>query len=289
MEDIEVLIMTSANVSGLPIEYTNEGARENLREIIDYYLMHNRDIYIPVDDSVVKVVKNEVRLLRRARGYAPEPFKYKVNNNILATGPNMKNTFAISKGDFIFLSQHNGDLHNIEIYDNYKRNIEHFKQLFSFVPEHIAYDMHPGYISTDYAKEQSLQCIEIQHHHAHIVSCMVENNVKERVIGVAYDGTGYGTDGAIWGGEFLICDYKGFSRVAQLDYIPMAGGEKAIKEPWRMAVSYIFKAFSSPNLSENDLSEMINKLYGENGLKILKVLKAKSNSPKTSSMGRLFD
>lgn len=287
----DTLIMTSANISGLPLEYINNSAFEHLKDIVDYFLMHNRDIYIPIDDSVTKVVRNEERIIRRARGYVPEPIKSKGINNILACGSNMKNTFAIGKEDFIFISQHNGDLENLETYEHYKRNIEHFKSIFSFEPKYIAYDLHPEYMSTEYAASYNLPEIGIQHHHAHIVSCMAENNIKEKVIGIAFDGTGFGLDEKIWGGEFLLSDLKNFRRLAHLDYVKMPGGDAAVSEPYRMAISYIYKAFKEGADFKNlpDMHQLVNKLFGTDGLNILKLLERNMNFPETSSMGRLFD
>jgi len=282
-KDIEVLIMTSANVYGLPIEYTNEGAREKLKGIVDYFIYHNRDIHIPVDDSVVKVVDGESRMIRRSRGYAPEPISMSCMDGILACGSNMKNTFCIGKDNLLFLSQHNGDLSNIENIQHYENNIEHFKNIFKFTPKYLTCDMHPSYASTEYANNFELPKIYVQHHHAHIVSCMTENKVVNSVIGVVYDGTGYGTDEKIWGGEFLICNHSEFKRVGHLEYIKMPGGERAIKEPLRMAVSYIHKY-----IRENK-NIVMTKLWGEEVHDILAVLGANINCPETSSMGRLFD
>ena len=233
-KDIDVLIMTSANVHGLPLEYKNENAKEKLYGLVDYFLFHNRDIYIPIDDSVTKVIDEEERIIRRARGYVPEAIKLDHINDILACGSNMKNTFCIAKDNYAFLSQHNGDLENIETLEHYKNNIEHFKNIFSFSPKYLALDMHPEYLTNQYANNIKLPKIFVQHHHAHIVSCMVENEEKGQVIGIAFDGTGYGIDKKIWGGEFLLCSKSQFERVGHLDYIKMVGGEKAIEEPWRM-------------------------------------------------------
>jgi hydrogenase maturation protein HypF len=290
-ENVDALIMTSANINGLPLEYENNSALKNLSSIGDYFLFHNRDIYIPVDDSVVKVINDEERIVRRARGYAPEPIKYESIENILACGPNMKNTFSIGKDNFIFLSQHNGDLENLETIEHYKRNIEHFKNIFSFVPKYLAYDLHPQYSSTQYAGDYNLRKIGIQHHHAHITSCMAENKINHKIIGVSFDGTGYGTDGKIWGGEFLLCDLLNFERLGHLDHVKMPGGEMAIKEPWRMAVSYITKAFSNLTdiKSTLNLEDTIKKIYGEDGLVLIKIINKDINSPETSSMGRFFD
>ncbi|MDP4090234.1 MAG: carbamoyltransferase HypF [Bacillota bacterium] len=286
--DIEVLVMTSANLHGLPLEYKNDTAFEHLKDIADYFLIHDRDIHIPVDDSVTRVTAGRERIIRRARGYAPEPFIYEETIPILACGSNMKNTFCISKENFLFLSQHNGDLENLETYTHYVNNIEHFKQIFLFAPEYIAADLHPEYYSTKYAMESSLPVIQIQHHHAHIVSCMAENKVEGPVIGLAFDGTGYGTDGCIWGGEFLICSLGGFKRAAHLKYIQMPGGDKAVLEPWRMAASYLYSHVSTD-------SEEIAGFLSSSGLQaqqikpLLRTLEKNINCINTSSIGRLFD
>lgn len=287
-EKLKVLIMTSANVNGLPIEYIDSSARIGLTGIVDYFLMHNREIHMPIDDSLLKVVDKKQTIIRRARGFVPEPFKWSSRSNILACGPNMKNTFCISKAGFLFLSQFNGDLENVETYEHYKKNIEHFKKIFSFSPQFIAHDMHPGYMSTKYSLEYDLPKIAVQHHHAHIVSCMFENNLESKVIGVCFDGTGYGTDEKIWGGEFLICDHLEFTRTAHLDYIKMPGGEKAIKEPWRMGVSYLYKSLRR-HKSKKQANDMIFELYGKRGINLINILNSNVNCGETSSMGRLFD
>ncbi|MCB2292808.1 carbamoyltransferase HypF [Clostridium algoriphilum] len=287
-EKLKVLVMTSANTNGLPIEYKADSARDGLSGIVDYFLQHNREIHVPVDDSVLKVVDEKQTIIRRARGYVPEPFKANNIKNILACGSNMKNTFCIGKEDFLFLSQFNGNLENLETFDHYKNNVEHFKNIFSFSPEFIAHDMHPDYMSTKYALKYNLPKIAVQHHHAHIVSNMFENNLKQKVIGVCFDGTGYGSDGKIWGGEFLICNHLEFARVAHLDYIKMSGGEKAIKEPWRMAVSYIYKALSKQK-SKKEVNDIIFNMYGDKAIKLINVLNSNINCIETSSMGRLFD
>lgn len=280
--DIRILIMTSANIHGLPLEFKNEEAIHHLGHIVDYFLMHDRDIHIPVDDSVAKVLLDKERLIRRARGYAPEPMNFKGVRPILACGSNMKNTFCIAKEDFLFLSQHNGDLENIETFEHYKRNIDHFKSIFSFEPEYVAADMHPDYFSTRYALDTGLPIIHVQHHHAHIVGCMAENSVKHKVIGLSFDGTGYGTDGKVWGGEFLICDFKHFQRAGHLAYIKMHGGEKSILEPWRMAVSYLYESQAL------DMA-IIRQMYGTEAETVIKMLEKNINCIETSSMGRLFD
>jgi hydrogenase maturation protein HypF len=283
LDKTKVLLMTSANAHGLPLEYINDNAVEHLSDLVDYFLMHNRDIYMPVDDSVSRVLLDRERVIRRGRGYAPEPINFKSAFPILACGSNMKNTACITKDDFLFLSPHNGDLENLETYEHYKRNIEHFRKIFAFEPKYIAADMHPEYFSTQYAHSCDVPVINVQHHHAHIVSCMVENKLpNSKVIGIAFDGTGYGTDGKIWGGEFLICNYSEFNRAAHLDYISMPGGEKAISEPWRMAVSYLHKSLPE------DTDYILNN-FGREASIILKMIDRNINCIETSSMGRLFD
>jgi len=284
-EDFPALIMTSANINGLPLEYVNESASENLRNVADYFLMHDRDIHIPIDDSVVKITDNEVYMIRRARGYVPEALNKDRVREILALGSNMKNTFSIGKNGKIFLSQHNGNLNNEESKELYISNIDHFKEIFSFNPQYLACDMHPGYASREYACSSGLPIIEVQHHHAHIASCLGENNVSRKVIGIAFDGTGYGTDGKIWGGEFILCDNKEFRRAGHLDYVKMPGGEQVIREPWRIALAYMYKVLKS----DEKFKEISARLYSDKCKNIISVLKADINSPETSSMGRLFD
>jgi len=306
-DDIEVLVMTSANAAGLPMVYKNCEALDNLSSVVDYFLLHNREIHIPVDDSIVKVILNEERVIRSSRGYAPIYIKQKGIKDILACGSHLKNTFALSKNENIILSPYIGDMENIETYNNFEKNVNHIGDMYNIKPKIIAYDMHPNYWCTEYVEKQNTINIEVQHHHAHIVSCMIENNIKEKVIGIAYDGVGYGIDGAIWGGEFLICNHKNFERIAHLNYVQMPGGDAATKEPWKMAVSYIYQAYKTStcdilkddvsNLINQDNCEDINVMY-ENMRKVLKgkniksaiaMIKNNINSPKCSSMGRLFD
>ncbi|MTI55404.1 carbamoyltransferase HypF [Geosporobacter ferrireducens] len=281
---LEVLIMTSGNISGLPIEYKNEEAIDHLGEIVDCFLLHDREIHIPVDDSVSRVVLGKERLIRRSRGYAPIPIKIEGIEETLACGSHLKNTFCISKKDMAFFGQHIGDLENLETYQHFQACVDHFKSVYGIQPHIIAHDLHPEYLSTVYAEKETGDKVAIQHHHAHIASCMAEHGIHEPVIGIAYDGTGYGTDGKIWGGEFLICDYEGFQRVGHLNYMRMPGGETAVKEPWRMAASQLYalrgEALELPLSMEVSEEEKTN---------IIQVLKHQLNCPETSSMGRLFD
>lgn len=281
-QGLEVLLMTSANLSGLPIEYKNKDAIARLDKVVDYFLLHDRDIFLSVDDSVSRVILGKERLIRRSRGYAPIPFKVDRLVESLACGSHLKNTFCIAKGGFIFLSQHIGDLDNLKTYNNFKKNIEHFKKIYKLNPKVIAHDLHLGYLSSVYGQNEAGVKVGVQHHHAHIVSCMVENDISKKVIGLAFDGTGLGTDGNIWGGEFLICDYEGFTRAAHLNYVNMPGGEQAVKEPWRMAISHLYKVGEV----DIDLFKRVDKLKIKS---VLKMLEYNLNSPLTSSMGRLFD
>lgn len=305
--DIEVLVMTSANVVGLPMVYKNSEALDKLSSVVDYFLLHNRDVHIPVDDSVVKVILNEEMVIRSSRGYAPIYIKQKEIRDILACGSQLKNTFALSKNENIIVSPYIGDMENIETYNNFEKNVEHIKGIYNIKPKIIAYDMHPNYWCREYVEKQNTINMEVQHHHAHIVSCMVENNIKEKVIGIAYDGVGYGIDGTIWGGEFIICDYKDFKRITHLNYAQMPGGDAATKEPWKMAVSYIYEAYKNSGsralISDEDTlitknyvedsnitQENIPKVLKDNNIKsIIAMIKNNINSPKCSSMGRLFD
>ncbi|WP_018248604.1 carbamoyltransferase HypF [Orenia marismortui] len=284
-EGLEILVMTSANLSGLPLEYRNQGALDNLKELADYFLLHDREIKTPVDDSVSRIILGQETLIRRGRGYTPLVIKFNGLKETLACGSELKNTFAIAKSDYIFLSQHIGNIDNLESYQNYKQVIRHLKDLYQINPQIIAHDLHPEYLTTRFAQNQKEEKVPVQHHHAHIVSCMVENEVSEQVIGLAFDGTGVGTDGRLWGGEFLLCDYTKFKRVGQLNYIKLPGGEKAIKEPWRIAISHLYQAYGA------DL-ELFNELIDikiERIEKVIRLIKADINSPETSSMGRLFD
>ena len=287
------LVMTSGNLSEEPIAKDNDEALRRLKGIPDYFLLHNRDIYSRYDDSVAVVELNKPQIVRRARGYAPYPvhlaFKSK---QVLACGAELKNTFCLTKDNYAFVSQHIGDLENLETMEHFEATLELYQKLFRIEPEVVAYDMHPEYLSTKYAKSlgdkhKELKLVPVQHHHAHVVSCMVENGVEDKVIGVSFDGTGYGSDGRIWGGEFLIADYKGFERVGHLEYVPLPGGAAAIEWPNRMAISYLLTL-----LGKNALTLDLAFLKEVSSLElelIKKQLEKGINSPLTSSCGRLFD
>jgi len=356
----EVLVMTSGNISEEPISYKDSEAIENLSSIADYFLMHDREIYTRVDDSVTRVFLDNEYIIRRSRGYVPNPVTCSIFSNfnnfgmnknhkssctssdnnkqnnpvkslkepkipsVLACGGELKNTFCINKGENFYLSHHIGDLENAETLNSFEEGINHFKKLFHFEPEIIAYDLHPSYLSTSYALSLNTdKKLAVQHHHAHIASCMAENNLSDEVIGVAFDGTGYGEDGNIWGGEFFTGSYGGFRRKGHLEYIKMPGSEAAIKQPWRMAVSCLYKVFGnnfaknysndslslespdSKNISGKSDADNIVKTMSDGNLQIkckllkdidnykissiIQMMDKNLNSPLTSSMGRFFD
>lgn len=291
-DNFTALIMTSGNITDQPIIGDNQEALEKLDRIADFFLLYNRDIFNRCDDSVLKIINNDNVFFRRSRGYVPHPiildFKLK---EVLALGGELKNTISFSKENYVFLSQYLGDLKSVETLNFFKESIMSLKKMFRTNPEIIACDLHPDYLSTQYAEDikikKGLKVVKVQHHHAHIVSCMAENNVKEKVIGVAYDGTGYGDDGNIWGGEFLLCDFKKYSRVGHLKYYPLPGGDKAIVEPWRMAYSYLYSIYG-PKAKTLDI-DFIRRIDYDKLSIIEKMIDKNINSPLTSSCGRLFD
>lgn len=283
-EGIEILVMTSANISGEPMIYENKEALERLNNIVDCFLMHNRDIYLPIDDSVTRVILKEERVIRAGRGYSTIALNMKDTGNIVACGSHLKNTLSISKGDTIFISPYIGDMENAKTYNSFEHNLNNFKEIYKIAPEIIAYDLHPDYWCNDLVKNFRGKKVAVQHHHGHIVSCIAENNIKENVIGVAYDGTGYGDDGNIWGGEFFICNLKEYKRVGHLNYFSLPGGESAIKEPWKIALSQLYKTYG-----EEIYDYLPEKLNNKKTKIILNMIKNNINSPITSSMGRLFD
>jgi hydrogenase maturation protein HypF len=283
------LVMTSANLSEEPIVIDNEEAFVRLAGIADAFLVHNRDIYLRSDDSVVRRAVGEPRFLRRSRGYVPVPvFLKQALPPVLACGAELKNTIGISKGDKVFISQHIGDLENLATYEFFQKTVAHMQRILEVRPEIIACDMHPDYLSTRWAEEQAdIPKVKVQHHHAHIVSCMAEHKLEGTVIGVSCDGTGFGPDGTVWGGEILVAEVKRFERAAHLACVAMPGGAAAIKEPWRMAVSYLRDAFGD-GLWGLDLPVL--REAGADKVRLMLEMAAKGvNSPLTSSLGRLFD
>jgi hydrogenase maturation protein HypF len=290
------LVMTSGNLSEEPIAYDNEEARQRLSSLADAFLMHDRPIRTRCDDSVVRVTNSTVYPMRRSRGYAPFPvlLPWKPPPT-LATGAELKNTFCMTRGEYAFLSHHIGDLENYETLQSFEDGVSHYERLFRIKPEIIAYDLHPDYLATRYALQRAeserLPSYGVQHHHAHIAACMVENGLsdEEPVIGLAFDGTGFGEDGRIWGGEFLIADYRGYLRTAHLRYVPLPGGDRAIREPWRIALAWLREAGVD---WEADLRPVQHAMHhpGAPALEAIeRQLAAGINTPLTSSMGRLFD
>lgn len=282
------IVLTSGNISDEPILIDNKIAQKELSVVTRNFLGYNRKIYNRTDDSVVMIVNNKVRAIRRSRGYVPNPVNVSLNvDGILATGAELVNTFCLGKGKQAILSQHIGDLKNIETLDFYTESLSRFQKMFRVKPELITCDMHPDYLSTKWAKDQNIQLTEIQHHHAHIASCMAENVLDEKVIGIAMDGVGYGDDGNIWGGEFMICDLAEFNRKFHFEYIPMPGGDAATKHPWRMALAYLYYYFGN-DIFGFDIPFLKNINRAESQI-IINALANKINSPLTSSAGRLFD
>ncbi|HYX68769.1 MAG TPA: carbamoyltransferase HypF [Terriglobales bacterium] len=283
------LVMTSGNLSEEPIAIDNREAVARLGELADCLLVHNRDILLRCDDSVVRVSGGRARQMRRSRGYVPVPVFLKDElPPILAVGGELKNTLCLTRGRHAFLSQHIGDLENLESYKFFEEAVEHLERILEVEPRIVACDLHPDYFSTKWASQQKgVHLIGVQHHHAHIAGCMAENHLDGRVIGFALDGTGYGSDGRIWGGEVLVADYAGFERAAHFAYVPLPGGAAAIREPWRMAVSYLAHHFGRDFLRLR--IPFVQRLDRRKVEVVLRMMEQQVNSPLTSSCGRLFD
>jgi hydrogenase maturation protein HypF len=293
-----VLVMTSGNFREEPIATENVDALERLAPLADAFLLHNRDIHIRCDDSVVRVdhwqnansagvQQTPVIYLRRSRAYAPYPVQLPFDlAPSLAVGGELKNTFCLTREHYAFLSHHIGDMENVEVYESFEQGVEHLCRLFRVKPELIAHDLHPGYFTTKYAQEHTeLPRVPVQHHHAHLAACMAENSLADRkVIGLSFDGTGYGIDGKIWGGEALLASYADFERVAHLEYLPLPGGDAATRFPWRIAVGYA----EALGLEIEDLP-FLRTVESQAVDVVRKQVQKKLNTPETSSMGRLFD
>jgi hydrogenase maturation protein HypF len=295
------IVLTSGNISDEPQCIDNEDAKDKLLKIADYFLLHNRDIVNRVDDSVVRVIDNQVHTLRRARGYAPAPIKlppgFEKVPPILAMGSELKNTFCLLRSSEAILSQHLGDLENAAAFNAYQETLNLYLNLFEHKPEIIAIDKHPEYLSSKLGKElaesNNIKLESIQHHHAHIAACMAENKISletKPILGIAFDGLGYGEDDTLWGGEFLLADYQSFKRLATFKPMSMIGGEQAIYQPWRNTYSQLINAFTWEELQEkySDL-EIIKFLEYKNPQLLNQIIEKGINSPLTSSVGRLFD
>ncbi len=327
----DALVMTSGNISEEPIIHDNEEALVKLADIADGFLLHNRDIFMRVDDSVIKVKSSELRVrsahkddcsykeqrnsynseprtvnsdlifIRRSRGYAPDPIMlHDEGPEVLGCGADLKNTFTLTKGRFAIPSQHIGDMENYETMKFFETILTNLKKVYRAEPQAIVHDLHPEYLSTRWAKEygtraggqglgKELTTVGLQHHYAHIGSVMAEHGLKHRIIGVAFDGTGYGTDGHLWGGEFIIADINGFQRVGHLGYIPLPGGETAIREPWKTAVSFIMNSARTDAWNLLETCGFVEK-YGKNNIVNVGIIaRSREFSPLSSGAGRLFD
>lgn len=284
----DALVCTSGNRSDEPIVISNASAMERLAPVADAVAIYNRDIHNRCDDSVALVANGKPRLLRRSRGWAPEPVALPFEvEGIVATGGELKTCFAVGKGRQAIVSQHIGDLKNWETAEFYREAFARFQTLFRVTPTLMAHDLHPDYGSSAFARESGLPCVQVQHHHAHIAACMAEFGLTGPVIGISFDGTGLGDDGAIWGGEFLVCDFRSVQRMSHFDYVPMPGGDKAAEQPWRMGLAYLHAAFG-PDLWNGDLP-FARSLARSQGELLLQAVEAGIQSPPTSSVGRLFD
>ena len=293
---LQGLVMTSANLSEEPIAIDNDEARARLGAIADAFLMHDREILQRCDDSVAAIVDGAPQLLRRARGFVPLgvslPFEAPP---LLAVGGHLKNVFALARGRFVYQSQHLGDLENLTGLDFFRESLDHLMRTFEIEPETVVHDLHPGYLSTEWAKEwareHGLALIAVQHHHAHMAGCMAEHGIESETIGISLDGTGYGTDGRIWGGEVLIVRLEGanpagFERFAHLEYVPMPGGDAAVKEPWRMALGHLHHA--GFDIESPEILNLVGAKQTEARV-LRRMIERGVNAPLTSSCGRLFD
>jgi hydrogenase maturation protein HypF len=320
--------MTSGNLSEEPIVRDNDEAVRKLSGIVDGFLLHDRDIFMRVDDSVVRVQSSEFKVqseiqgvdsdvqksassyaeprtmnsellfIRRSRGYAPDPIMLADEGpEVLGCGADLKNTFTLTKGQFAIPSQHIGDMENYETLQFFEESLANLKTVYRAEPVAIVHDLHPGYLSTQWAINYSelrtlnseLKLFGIQHHYAHIGSVMAEHGLKGPVIGIAFDGTGYGTDGNLWGAEFLVADIDGFERAGQFKYIPLPGGEAAIREPWKIAVSYLIDAAGEKAWDLLEQAGLIRKYGKETIEQVMIVSRSRDFSPLSSGAGRLFD
>ena len=283
------LVMTSGNLSEEPIAIDNVEALRRLAEIADYFLLHDRDILLRSDDSVVRLTGGRTRQIRRSRGFVPVPvFLKKAMPSVLALGGELKGTICVTKEDRAFVSQHLGDLENLETLEFLELSVRHLRRILDVQPRLLVHDLHPDYLTTQVALAQKeLPTLGVQHHHAHVASAMAEHKLEGRVLGLALDGTGYGTDGRIWGGELLAADERGFERLGHLTYVPMPGATAAIKEPWRMAVSYLRGAFGDAYFGAD--GPVLRRWGRERINLLLQMMRRHVNSPLTSSCGRLFD
>jgi len=281
------LVMTSGNLSDEPIAYTNEDAAQRLDGLADAYLTHNRAIHVRTDDSVARVIGGRLRFVRRSRGYAPFPVGLPFDaGHVLAVGPELNSTVCVTRGDQAFLSHHVGDLNNLAAYEGFQQAVDHMKDIMAVTPQAVACDLHPQYLSTRYARESGLPLIQVQHHHAHVASVLAEAGRADKVIGAVFDGIGWGDDNTAWGGEFVVCDLAGYTRVGHLEPVPQPGGDAAAKKTARMAYAYWLKC--EMRNAKCETAELV-ALSNEEKRIIRTAIEKEINCPMTSSMGRLFD
>ena len=281
-------VLTSGNRADEPIAHEDRDAFERLGGVADVFLTHDRPIHVRTDDSVVHIVRDREAVVRRARGYAPQPLlvRWPAPRPILACGAELKSTFCLARDHHAYLSHHIGDLENYATLRAYTEGIEHFRRLFDITPAVVAYDLHPEYVSTKYALElEGVELVGVQHHHAHIAACLADNGEAGPALGIAFDGLGFGTDGTMWGGEFLVADLQRCRRVGHLDVVPMPGGTAAIRQPWRMAAAHLAAAYGDALPSGLAVAERHGRDWGT----VLQMARSRSLSPPTSSAGRLFD
>ena len=281
-EGLKYLAATSGNISGMPIEYQNDKAVGTLTKVTDFFLLHNRDINVPLDDSVTKTFRDKETLSRIGRGYAPLSINIGVHQQLIALGAEQKSSICLSKNGYVHVSQYLGDIKNLDAYENYKKVLNNVVSLMKIKPQAYVHDLHPTYLSTQYAREQQEQKIAIQHHFAHMAGCIAEHKLKRPVIGVIYDGTGLGEDGKIWGGEILVGTLGAFTRAGHLKYCLIQGGDKATEEPWRSAVSYLHELGESYLGGLTDIGDLTYST-------VKAALQGGLNCNESSSMGRLFD
>lgn len=283
------LICTSANITDHPIEYKNESAIKRLSSVADYFLLHNREIKTRVDDSIVRLEEKHTSIIRRSRSYCPIPIIVSQEfPSGLALGAELKNTICLNRKDKFFISQHIGDLKSIDVYESFKENILHLKKILEIEPKYVACDLHPSFYNTRFAnKQKGLPVFHIQHHHAHMASCMAENKITTPVIGITFDGVGYGEDGNLWGGEFLVGDFLTFKRFAHFQYFPLLGGDKAVKEPYRIAIALLYEAYEDKIKDLRGL-DLLAKRKKEVDI-LIKIAQKRINAPLSCSVGRLFD
>lgn len=286
----EALVMTSGNASGAPICTANEDALRRLGHIADFFLLHNRDIVTRIDDSVTRITSGRPQIFRRARGYVPQPVEIPWHlPPVLGCGAGLKSTFCLGRDTSVFPSQHIGDLFNLESYEFYTESIEHLQRVLRIEPQIAVCDLHPDYMSSHYAAELGLPLYRVQHHHAHAVAVMAEHSLSEPALAVVLDGTGYGPDGTIWGGEVLLAELTRFKRLAHLEQLPLPGGDAAATQPWRMGMAALFAAAGGAPWPEERLPAGIAAIDTHRRSTINAMLAKGFNSPLTSSCGRLFD